>query len=160
MTRSLSPWVREMLNEETAPTAGGSLVQRVMRRRTDESMSFLSTLAILRRFHRIVTRASAWKAGVGTISPNLFEKFSDEMFKSWDIGANNITALLKINRQEEALDMPLAGEVGGPAAKQAQPAANAMPAMTLEEIRRRVAEARQFESLSPSAVPNFVKGQA
>ncbi len=159
MTRSLSPWVREMLDGANTPADRGSLVGRLMRRRADESVSFLSTLAILRRFHRIVTRTTAWKANVGTVSPNLFEKFSEEMFKNWDMGANNISALLKINRQEEALEMPLAGEVGGPAATPARPPANAAPAMTMEEIRRRVAEARQFESLSPSSVPNFVKSQ-
>jgi len=159
MTQSLSPWVREMLNSGNAPTTGGSLVHRLMRRRADESVSFLSTLAILRRFHRIATRTSAWKANVGTISPNLFEKFSEVMFKNWDMGANNITALLKINRQEEAIDMPLAGEVGGPAAAQPRPPANPMAGMTMEEIRRRVEEARKFESMSPSAVPNFVKSQ-
>lgn len=159
MTRSLSPWVREMLDGANTPTDRGSLVGRLMRRRADESVSFLSTLAILRRFHRIVTRTTSWKAGVGTVSPNLFEKFSEEMFKNWDMGANNISALLKINRQEEALEMPLAGEVGGSTPTPAGPPANPAPAMTMEEIRRRVAEARQFESMSPTSVPNFVKSQ-
>ena len=160
MAQSLSPWVREMLNSGNAPSAGGSLVHRLMRRRADESVSFLSTLAILRRFHRITTGTSAWKINIGTISPNLFEKFSEEMFKNWDMGANNITELLKINRQEEAIDMPLAGEVGGPAAP-AQPRAPANPlaGMTMDDIRRRVEEARKFESMSPSAIPNFVKAQ-
>ncbi|MBI3959521.1 MAG: hypothetical protein HY328_12000, partial [Chloroflexi bacterium] len=159
MAQSLSPWVREMLDGGSAPTAGGSLVRRLLRRRADESVSFLSTLAILRRFHRIATRTSAWKANVGTISPNLFEKFSEEIFKNWDMGANNISALLKINRQEEAIDMPLAGEVGGPTASQPQQPVNPLAGMTMEEIRRRVEEARKFESMSPSALPNFVKAQ-
>ncbi len=159
MAQSLSPWVREMLDGGNAPTAGGSLVHRLLRRRADESVSFLSTLAILRRFHRIATRTSAWKVNVGTISPNLFEKFSEQMFKNWDMGANNIGALLKLNRQEEAIDMPLAGEVGGPAAPQPQRPANPLAGMTMEDIRRRVEEARKFESMSPSAIPNFVKAQ-
>ena len=159
MAHSLSPWVREMLDGGSAPTAGGSLVRRLLRRRADESISFLSTLAILRRFQRIATRTSAWKADVGTISPNLFEKFSEQMFKNWDMGANNIGALLKLNRQEEAIDMPLAGEVGGPAAPQPRQPVNPLAGMTMDDIRRRVEEARKFESMSPSAVPNFVKAQ-
>ena len=159
MAQSLSPWVREMLDAGNAPAAGGSLVHRLMRRRADESISFRSTLSILKRFHRIATRTTAWKADVGTISPGLFEQFSDVMFKNWEMGANNISALLKINRQEEAIEMPLAGEVGGPAPAQTRQAANPALAMTMEEIRRRVEEARKFESMSPSALPNFVKNQ-
>lgn len=53
-----------------------------MRRRADESVSFLSTLAILRRFHRITTGTSAWKINIGTISPKCFEKFSKEISKT------------------------------------------------------------------------------
>ena len=159
MARSLSPWVAEMLGGVNAPTPKGSLVHRLMRRRTDESISFRSTLSILKRFHRIATRSLAWKADLGTISPGLFENFSDVMFKNWEIGANNIEALLKINRQEEAIDMPLAGE-SGPVSAPARPPANPAAGMTMEEIRRRVQEARQFESMSPSAVPNFVKAQS
>lgn len=157
MNRSLSPWVREMLGSASGPS--GSMVHRLMRRRTQESLSFRSTLTILRRFHRIAARTNAWKADVGTISPNLFEQFSDLMFKNWEIGANNIDALLKINRQEEALEMPLAGEIGAPTPAQSRQPANPAAGMTMEEIRRRVAEARSFESMSPSALPNFVKAQ-
>src|SRR5690606_11524086 len=80
MTRSLWPWTQQMLGDDGGMgMSRHTSLNRMLTRRTRGSFSFPSTLAILRRFHRIVTRSAAWKADVGSVDPNLFERFSTDM---------------------------------------------------------------------------------
>ena len=152
----LSPWIRESLTGERSPRTQGSLIRRLMQKRRGDSFTFNGTVSIMRRFHRIVNRSVAWQANVGPIDPNLFERFSIDMARKRDIGANNIGELLKINRQEESLEMPLAGAPEGSRPAPQQPAEPARQ-LTFEEIKQRIEAARSFRSQSPSGQPDFVE---
>ncbi len=156
LVHTLSPWVRESLTGEISARTQGSLVRRLMQKRRTDSFTFNGTLAIMRRFHRIVNRSVAWQVGVGSIDPNLFDRFSLDMSKRREIGANNIAELLKLNRQEESLDMPLAGAPESQSPAQSAPAQPSRP-ITMEEITKRVEAARQFRSQSSSGQPDFVE---
>ncbi|MEZ4832345.1 MAG: hypothetical protein R2873_10155 [Caldilineaceae bacterium] len=154
--RTLSPWIRESLIGEQSPRTAGSLIRRLMRKRSGASFTFNGTVGIMRRFHRIVNRSVAWQADVGPIDPNLFDRFSLDMTRRRDIGANNIGELLKINRQEEELEMPLAGAPEPEQPTQQQPAEPSRQ-LTFEEIKQRIEAARTFRSQSPSGEPDFVE---
>ncbi|MCB0114021.1 MAG: hypothetical protein KDD84_08015, partial [Caldilineaceae bacterium] len=154
--RTLSPWIRESLTGEQSPRTAGSLIRRLMRKRSGASFTFNGTVGIMRRFHRIVNRSVAWQADVGPIDPNLFDRFSLDMTRRRDIGANNIGELLKINRQEEELEMPLAGAPEPEQPTQQQPAEPSRQ-LTFEEIKQRIEAARTFRSQSPSGEPDFVE---
>ncbi len=157
ITRSLSPWIQEALGANGAP-AKGTLLRRLLRNRQHDSFTFNSTLAILKRFHRIVTRSVSFQANVGTIDPNLFDRFSAEMARSSQIGVNNMGELFKLSERDNPLDMPLAGAPGTGQPQPAQPAEPPRP-VSLEDIRKRIEEARLFRSQSSSAEPDFVQAQ-
>ncbi len=78
MARSLSPWVAEMLGGVNAPTPKGSLVHRLMRRRTDESISFRSTPLILSVF-TVSPPQFGSEGGFGDF-PRPFRELFDVMF--------------------------------------------------------------------------------
>lgn len=171
MNRTLSPWIREMLSG-SSPDQPGTLVGRHFLRRPMQSFTFNHTLAILNRFHRIVARSVSWKADLGPIDPNLFDRFALQMSGKREIGANNISELLKINRQDDRFSpMPLVGEgmaagaapsaAASPAtpASPASPAGQERPRISFEEMRRRIEEAKQFRSNSATAEPDYVLAQ-
>ncbi|MBX2997517.1 MAG: DUF4157 domain-containing protein [Caldilineaceae bacterium] len=181
MTDSLSPWTRQMLGDEPGVgTARHTMLNRILRRRARGSSSFPSTLSILRRFHRIVTRSTAWKIGLGAVDPNLFDRFATDLVKRQQIGANNIPSLISLGEQRRReMDMPLAGAIGeiSPSSGSEPISANSMasqmgfgapgvapaaaPAdnkpLTMEEIKRRIEDAKRFKSNTPGSVPDFVK---
>ncbi|MBI1298422.1 DUF4157 domain-containing protein [bacterium] len=154
---ALSPWIRESLTGEQSPRTQGSLIRRLMQKRRGDSFTFNGTVGIMRRFQRIVNRSVVWQANVGSIDPNLFDRFSIEMTRRREIGANNIGELLKINRQEESLEMPLAGAPDSSRPAQEQQPSEPARQLTFEEIKQRIEAARNFRSQSPSGQPDFVE---